>query len=388
MKTGRILAFRDSSAHDVEIGPDGAPCAFRIWTSGANPTDHGKHIFSERSARLLLTEQATRGNLYSIDVDHLSLNKESPPEARKAVGWHRLEVRDGDLWAVDVKWTDIARSGLTKDPPEWRYFSPAYDVDSGGEVTSYLNTALTNNPATWSVTALATKGNSMKYEAIIADLMGDDPDKKAKAIAALAAAFPEGEPDGDEKKKDNDSDGDNDGDTKATKAAEDDADKKAAEDDADKKAAISATRSLASTVTELQGTVDGLLKEKEEGERTAVLASRPDLPEKLVKTLREMPLPMMKATIEGIPAAQKVDPAAASKVQATRGAAGQVPGGDFQVRASRLPQAEHEELVARMGGTPKPASVHWDKDKSSDLVFPLMSKEQARRVLAARKETV
>ncbi|MDB4992950.1 MAG: hypothetical protein JWM74_382, partial [Myxococcaceae bacterium] len=194
---------------------DGAPTEFRIWHSGNNPTDKGDSVFSKRSAEALSKEQARRGNLYSIDVDHMSLNPIAPPESRKAVGWHRLEVRDdekGDpeLWAVDVEWTDVVKAGLEKKPPEWRYFSPAYDVDKKTrEVIAYLNTALTNNPATWSVTALAsrvgsTRSTRMKFKDVMAALAGDDEEKKAAAMAAIKAAF--GEDDGDAEKKDDDGD--------------------------------------------------------------------------------------------------------------------------------------------------------------------------------------
>lgn len=150
--------------------PTGAPTAFRIWKAGDNPTDFGVHRFTDRSARLLMTEQAVRGNLYSIDVDHLSVSpSQAPPEARKAVGWHRLELRDSsegpELWATDVEWTDAVREGLERQPPEWRYFSPAYEIDkASGEIVSYTNTALTNTPATWSVTALAVRSGSSRIE--------------------------------------------------------------------------------------------------------------------------------------------------------------------------------------------------------------------------------
>jgi phage I-like protein len=104
----------------------------------------------------LLTLQKQRGNLFSIDVDHMSLNSQAPPENHKAVGWFTIEARHGDLWAVNVEWTDDVRAGLAKDPPEWRYFSPAYDTKrDSGEIVRLLNIAVTNNPATWNVTALA-----------------------------------------------------------------------------------------------------------------------------------------------------------------------------------------------------------------------------------------
>ena len=194
--------------------PSSAPKAFRIWKAGANRTEMGTHVFSEASARALALEQAARGNRYSIDADHMSLNDTSPPEARKAVGWHSIEARQTsngpELWAVNVEWTDAVRAGLEKDPPEWRYFSPAYKLAEGGnEIASYLNLALTNNPATHGVTALANltqKANQMTYEETLAALMGDDEDKKESAKKEMAMAwhkanFPEKEEGVDEKKE-------------------------------------------------------------------------------------------------------------------------------------------------------------------------------------------
>ena len=154
-----LLALSDEAVE--RPAPGAAPTAFRIWRAGNNPTDKGMTVFSKRSADVLLAAQAKRGNLVSIDVDHLSLKDAAPPAARKAVGWHRLDTRpdaDGnpELWAVDVEWTDEVKAGLEKDPPEWRHFSPAYVLDAKTcEVVAYINTALTNNPATWNNTTLA-----------------------------------------------------------------------------------------------------------------------------------------------------------------------------------------------------------------------------------------
>ena len=173
--------------------PGAAPTAFRIWKAGDNPTDHGQTKFTEKSAIAIAADQVVRRNLFSIDVDHLSLSPIAPPESRKAVGWHRLEVRrdangGAELWATEVEWTDVARSGLEKSPPEWRYMSPAFDVDKRTrEVIAYLNTALTNNPATYDVTALATRIAASRagakpmteHQRAIATRMGNPTDEPA-----------------------------------------------------------------------------------------------------------------------------------------------------------------------------------------------------------------
>jgi len=375
-----VLASATAGA--VERGADGVPTAFRIWMAGENVTDHGTHLFTERSARELLADQAHRENLFSIDVDHMSLNENAPPESHKAVGWHRLEVRGSDLWATDVEWTDAVRAGLAKDPPEWRYFSPAYEVDKKTqEIVGYLNTALTNNPATHAVTALASRSAAGETDM--------DPEKKKAALAAIAAAYGEDKdgcaaaikaafPEAEGEKKEE---------PKAEKKATEEppkeepkAEKKATEEPGDKtkeEAAVAATKALAAQNVELANRVAALEKDKLDGERAEILASRKDLPPELVKTLEKMPLALMKETIASLPK-PTVDPAAAEKVQATRGA-GQANAS--VVRAARLPQAENEELAARFGRVSKPEVIRWE---GSSLVLPQISKVEAQRILKER----
>lgn len=142
--------------------PGKAPSAFRIWGYGPNECDGKTVVFSERSAEALLAEQAARGRLYSFDFDHRSLMPDVSPDAGKASGWHVLEVRqdeDGkpELWTASCDWTAEARAGLEADPPEWKYSSPCYEVDpTTREVVSYVNCALTNNPLTYGIPALAS----------------------------------------------------------------------------------------------------------------------------------------------------------------------------------------------------------------------------------------
>ena len=216
MKTTRIQASTglDLTADEgVERPePDKAPSAFRIWRSGRNDTDKGPVVVTEGALASVLEAQKTRGNLYSIDYDHQSLVDGAPPAARVAAGWHRLAARDGELWAVDVEWAPLAKSQLEQRPPGFRYFSPAYDVDTDSRVlTRYLNMAVTNNPATWNVTALAAATGEKTVEddknkepavpaggvdlsAIVAALhkiaTEGSGEEKARALAALKALMP------------------------------------------------------------------------------------------------------------------------------------------------------------------------------------------------------
>jgi len=346
----RVTCVRDLGGDGVERpGPTAAPVAFRIWRSGENQTDHGTHVFSARSAQLLMEEQATRGNLYSIDVDHNSLNPQAPPEARKAVGWHRLEVRAGELWAVDVDWTGAVKSGLESDPPAWRYFSPAYDVDpETNEVISYLNTALTNNPATWNVTALATRDGASPMAAddedkhdIMAKLArmaeetedAEEAESYRKAAALLMPKKPDAPPgDGDKDKPPPPPDSDKDVAAKDKPDDDDDDDeaaKKAAKDAADKKdaasASIAATRDEAGLLQRM-GELERRDREREkretERERTTILASRPDLTKSQREYLAKQPVAKVRELLDLIPAPMKAgrrNPAAVDSVTVTRG---------------------------------------------------------------------
>lgn len=390
MKRGTLRRLDSLATDGVERAEaNGPPTAFRIWKAGLNVTDHGPTVFSERSAAALTAEQATRGNRYSIDVDHLSLNKDAPLANHAAVGWHSLEVRDGELWATNVEWSDAVRAGLTKDPPEWKYFSPAYDVDpETGEVVSYLNTALTNNPATHRVTALASRRarsdnqvsdtQKMSWGALKAALDGDDEDKKAAAYAQIAAAFPDEAPE----KKDSDSDGDNDGDTKAKKSAEDEPEKKdgedmpekkdakkCAEEEPEKKDSIATTASVVAAqdarIRQLEADAARRQRKDEEEERKRLVASR-EISSELAKALDGKPLEYVREICAALPP-RKARPISTEHVQATRG------GTADGVEAPRLPPEESNKLAERMGLRPVTAKIGWDPNMKTTRVFPALA---------------
>lgn len=370
MRTDARRYFDALTTDGVErVEVNGPPVAFRIWKAGANVTDHGPTVFSERSAELLMAEQSTRGNRFSIDVDHMSLDKSAPLENHQAVGWFSLAVRDGELWATDIEWVnDSIRDGLTRGA--WKYMSPAYDVDDSGEVTSFLNLSLTANPATHSTTALASreaitrssrmtaKATAMKWGDIKAALDGDDEDKKAAAYAAIQAAFPDKEPDGDEgEKKDADEP-----EKKETKASEDEPEKKDSEEEPEKKdstlaAALAEVNRLAATVARLE-------KKDETNERKSLLASRPDFAPELVKILEKAPMSMVRDTVAKLPKG----PASLRTTETTQATRpGSTDGG------SRLPPEESRKLAERMGLRTATAAIGWDPNMRTTRVFPALA---------------
>lgn len=389
MKTAHRAAIAFDGFERAEA--DGPPTAFRIWRAGDNETDHCPTVFTERSAQLLLEQQERRGNRFSVDVNHLSLDPSAPLENQRAVGWFDIEVRNGELWAINVEWTDTVRDGLTKSPPEWRYHSPAYDVDKAtGEVLSLTNLALTNNPATWSVTALATCGAPnretprMKFEDVKAAFDGADDDKKAAAWKAIAAAMASGgtkaEGEEPEKKEGEEPEAKKDAEDEPEKkdskkaAADEPAKKDAAEEPEkkDTKASAHATvlASQDARIRELEARIAKADKENEAKERKSLIASRV-MSKELAKTLAEKPLSFVRDVCAALPA--KVEGSSSEHVQATMGEnAGQ---------GSALPADEKAKLDERMGIRSVQASIRNDRNKT---IFPTLTPEEARSVLAAK----
>lgn len=169
--------FRFAAAISIEEGADGveragpgkAPTAIRLFKAGDNVSDEGTVRFTRKSARLVMAEFEARARLYSADYDHLSLMTNRPATAGKASAWYKLGLREDaygepELWAEGIDWTEEARAGLEKDPPEWRYFSPAFlaPPEGNSEVTSFMNFALCINPLTHELPSLAAAMTEVK----------------------------------------------------------------------------------------------------------------------------------------------------------------------------------------------------------------------------------
>jgi hypothetical protein len=92
-----------------------------------------------------------------VDLEHLSLDDESPSFDPDARGWFDLEVRDGELWAVRIRWTPDGERRLREKTQ--RYISPAFPTDDDGRITRIVNMALTAMPATHDTPALVAAGD-------------------------------------------------------------------------------------------------------------------------------------------------------------------------------------------------------------------------------------
>ena len=133
-------------------GGDNPPTEFRLFRYGENETTKGVFIFDEQAAETVMASANAHKVDFMIDLEHLSLDSESSSFDPDARGWCRLEVRNGELWAVDVRWTPDGLQRLRER--RQRYISPTFSTDDDGRVYEIFNIALTAVPATHGTPAL------------------------------------------------------------------------------------------------------------------------------------------------------------------------------------------------------------------------------------------
>lgn len=175
------MKSRRQTTLSIVLSGEEPPSEFRIFTAGTVDTVKGQFTFDEQAATSVMKEYVAHGIDLMIDYDHASLSSNAPipAEAGKAAGWFNLEVRNGELWAVNVRWTPAAAQALKSK--EWRFMSPAFDTDESGRVSSLLNVAITNLPATRNLqplmaanatTTLGDKGMTLEEMMSVAEALG------------------------------------------------------------------------------------------------------------------------------------------------------------------------------------------------------------------------
>lgn len=148
----------------ITLAGDEPPSEFRIFTAGQVDTTKGTFTFDAEAAKSVMADYALQGVDLMIDYAHAAMRASSaidPAQAGKAAGWFQLELRNGELWATNVRWTQPAAAALQRR--EWRFMSPTFQTDSDGRIENLLNVALTNMPATLKLQPLmaAAKGTDM-----------------------------------------------------------------------------------------------------------------------------------------------------------------------------------------------------------------------------------
>ena len=177
------------------------PTEFRIFRVGVNETTEGPLVFDAEAAAAVMAAFQKRGVDIAIDLQHDSISQAARAarnDAADARGWCSLEVRDGELWAVAVRWTPDGERRLREGTQ--RYISPVAFFDRESyRVTEIFNLALVSQPATHDAQPLVAArrlGMSMDPKLIaeaLDALTAGDAEKCAeilKAVIASAAGAP------------------------------------------------------------------------------------------------------------------------------------------------------------------------------------------------------
>lgn len=205
MKRRKYVRALGARTHTITLAFDGEalPTEFRLFQSGWNNTENGKYLFDPTAAASVMKAYQAWGVDLAIDLEHQMLNVEDgapDPTARDARGWCKLELRGGELWAVDVKWTPDGAARLTNKTQ--RYVSPAFEADPKTKrVSKMLNIAITAMPATHNTPALvaaSARGKDMDYGSVkkALDALGEGDHEAAAEILKhmIASAAGDGAP--------------------------------------------------------------------------------------------------------------------------------------------------------------------------------------------------
>ncbi len=175
----------------IVLAGDEPPSEFKIFTAGKVVTTKGEFLFDADAAQSVMSDYTAHGIDLMIDYDHASLASVTldPAQTGKAAGWFNLEVRAGELYAVNVRWTEPAAEALRRK--EWRFMSPAFSTDEEGRVTSVLNVAITNIPATRKLEPLMAAServalNGMSVEEFLKVVKALDIDPSSSLDDAMA----------------------------------------------------------------------------------------------------------------------------------------------------------------------------------------------------------
>ena len=142
--TARLAARGDSQSLVLADGKP--PAAFRIFRAGVNDSDYGPITFDGIAAAMVMQSAAEKGNPFFFDFNHGMTVAGATDEQGKSAGQFSLEVRDGELWAVNCQYTENGAARLASR--EYNLFSPYFGTvtDADGICRPYelMNVAFVN----------------------------------------------------------------------------------------------------------------------------------------------------------------------------------------------------------------------------------------------------
>jgi phage I-like protein len=326
--------------------PEGEiPREFRIFAAGVNTSTKGPVLFDEQSAESAMAAWQRQGVDLMIDLEHLSLDGDTRHYDPDARGWAKLALRSGELWAVDVKWTPDGERRLTER--RQRYISPAFITDKDGRVLSVVNVAITALPATHHAQPLIAASRSYQMmdaetikSAIEAFKSGNGDaamailEELVAGLAAEGAGAPadetEAAPDAEEAFAES-----------ADPEEKDEEEMTLSEKEEDKPE--TETRAVLRMFQEMSARLRALESEREVERRNALLATRPDIEQPVLKLLARQPLSEIERFLKETPKRTVPPLAAAASAVATRGAT------QGTEQGSRLPPDQKAAMDIRMG---------------------------------------
>lgn len=161
------------------------PSEFRIFSAGVNESTKGPTLFDATAAALAMSAYQRWGVDLMIDLEHAAFEPDARAlrdNATDAMGWFNLELRGGELWAVNVRWTDAGAERVRSR--RQRYISPAFRETKQGRVRELLNVALVSMPATLNAQPLIA-ASIFAGAARIKKRSYMDPEQIKAAIAAV-----------------------------------------------------------------------------------------------------------------------------------------------------------------------------------------------------------
>ena len=296
---GVLDAIVDGTVQDRAMG-----LGFTLIASGARKTDGNVHAQTTDAA--IAAAQVRVDGLAAIFFDHVS--------RRRGVSVDKVATMQAGL----VHGAQAVLAGLADQVATLDQVLAL--VREGAEVTNAATAA--------SQQESPVDEHETAYRASLKAIVDDEKaEAKAKAKAAAILAAMDGEPDGDE-----------------PPAKEPDGDEEPA---AAAAPAAAAQAPAAPAASALAARVDRI-------ERTAIMATRPDLSEAQRTALAKIPVESLEVALSAIPRAVVPKPAAVATVTGTRGA--DVGGAD----AARQPATQASAMQIRMGLVKHEASVRSD----------------------------
>ena len=120
--------------------------SFRIFRAGINETLSGdKYLFDSAAATAVMSAWKRAGIPLNFDLEHLSLDPKAPNYNPNSYGSCNLELRNGELWACSVRFTDEAKARIADG--RQRYASPTF-YHANGKPTEVFCCAIVAHPAT------------------------------------------------------------------------------------------------------------------------------------------------------------------------------------------------------------------------------------------------